>query len=162
LHLRSDLPGATFGPLDKADAKAMRIAPQMGLRIPVPALELDDVDPKMNLIESVSEKTPNRPTQPGARTSKFRILHSEYGDRKLTFTVEGLAGSAGILRLIRHGHFIPSVQTVPVTPPSSEMQNASVSYRACDADPYACTSLPLILQFPPGEGWKTITVTLTW
>ena len=40
--------------------------------------------------------------------------------------------------------------------------HASVSYRGCDANPYECKTLPLIVEFPPGEGWQTITVTLTW
>jgi hypothetical protein len=72
-------------------------------------------------------------------------------------TAEGLAGSTGIVTLFRHGRFVPKVQTESAAAPE-----ASISFRSCDADPYACTSLPLILNFPTGEGWQTITVTLTW
>ena len=76
--------------------------------------------------------------------------------------IEGLAGSDGILRLIRYGHFIPKVQTDPPSDPAADRQFANVSYRDCDADLYACKWMPLVLHFPPGEGWQTITVTLTW
>ena len=161
-HLRSDLPGATTGAIGETLAAKLRIPPQTGLRIPVPALEIADVDPEMYLIEAVSNLTPNRPALPGARTSKFRVLHSEYGDRKLMLNIEGLAGSDGILRLIRYGHFIPKVQTDPPSDPAADRQFANVSYRDCDADLYACKWMPLVLHFPPGEGWQTITVTLTW
>ncbi|MGA2806891.1 MAG: hypothetical protein ABSE87_02085 [Terracidiphilus sp.] len=155
--LRSDLPGATSGPLDRELAKKLHIDPQRGLRIPIPALEVDLSLGDLNVIETVEPVLPIRPPLPGARTVKFRFLNAENEDRKLRLTIEGLAGSTGMVRLLRHGHFIPKVVTEPGTAP-----DASVSYRACDADLYACGSMPLIFSFPPGEGWKTITVTLTW
>jgi hypothetical protein len=104
----------------------------------------------------------NKPPLPGARTSKFRFVHSDYGDRKLVLTAEGEAGSDGIVTLIRHGHIDPKVETNPSAPTGAEEQYASISHRECDADFYACKELPLLLHFPPGEGWKTMTVTLTW
>jgi glycogen debranching enzyme len=156
-HLRSEISGATFGPIEIETFKKLHIPPHEGLRIPMPALQLDNVDSEMNLIEEVSNKTPNRPALPGARTAEFRVLHSENGDRKLTITIEGVAGSDGILRLIRNGHFIPQIETEP-----SGTQDASVSYRSCDGDSYACKWMPLVFHFPAGEGWKTITVSLTW
>jgi len=156
-RLHSDQPGATFGPLDKALAKKLRMNPEEGLRIPLPSLEVDESVTNLNLIESVEAVQPIRPALPGAQTSHFRFTHTDYGDHKLVLTAEGLAGSTGIVSLIRHGHFVPKVQTEPAGTP-----DASISFRGCDADPYACASLPLILDFPAGEGWKTITVTLTW
>jgi glycogen debranching enzyme len=161
-HLRSDLPNATLGPLDNMLPKKLRMPPQQGLRIPVPELEVEYSLEGMNVIESVEAVLPARPPLPGARTSKFRFLQAEYGDRKLVLRTEGLAGSNAIVSLVRHGHFVPKVQAEPNAAPDSQSQFASISFRNCDADPYACTSLPLILEFPPGEGWKTITVTLTW
>jgi hypothetical protein len=156
-HLRSDMTGATFGPLDKVLAKKLRMTPLEGLRIPLPALEVDESVENMHLIESVEAVLPIRPALPGARTSHFRFTHTEYGDHKLVLTAEGLAGSTGIVNLVRNGHFVPKIQAEPAATP-----NASISFRGCNADPYACTSLPLILNFPSGEGWKTITVALTW
>jgi glycogen debranching enzyme len=155
--VRSDLPGATLGPIDIELAKRLHIPPHQGLRIPAPALEVDPSLGDLNAIESVEAVSPAQPPLPGAQTVKFRFLSTEYGDRNLVLTVEGIAGSTGLVRLFRHGHFLPKLVTEPSTAPE-----AIVSYRACDADLYACASMPLILNFPPGEGWKTITVTLTW
>ena len=156
-HLRSDVSGATVGPIKVALTKKLGIAPGTGLRIPVPALEADLSLDNTNPIEGVWTVQPIRPPLPGARTSKLRILHAENGDHKLVLTAEGVAGSAGIVDLYRRGHFVPKVQTE-----SDSAPGASISFRGCDADPYACKTLPLILNFPPGEGWKTITVTVTW
>ena len=157
-HLKSDMPGETFGVLEsnRIHGDPKKFAEQ-GIRIPLPALEVDGSAGSLSVIESVKVVQPLQPPLPGARTSKFRFLHSEYADHKLVLTAEGLAGSTGIVTLFRHGHFVPKVQTEPAAAP-----DASISFRGCDADPYACASLPLILNFPPAEGWKTITVTLTW
>jgi hypothetical protein len=162
-HLRSDLSGVTFGALESSrlPGKLKKIV-QEGLRVPLPALEVDESTGRLNVIDSVMALQPLPPPLPGARTSKFRILHSEYGVHKLVLTVEGLSGSSGIVALVRHGHFVPKVQTEPVAASDSQIQYANISFRGCDADPYACASLPLTLNFPPGEGWKTITVSLTW
>ena len=156
-HLRSDIPGATFGPLDMKLSKKLREVLYQGLRIPVPALEVEYSLGDINPIERVESLLPIRPPIPGARTSKFRFLDAENGDHTLVLTAEGLAGSSGIVRLFRHGHFIPKAHVEPNT-----AADASISFRACDADLYACTSLPLIFNFPPGEGWQTIKITLTW
>jgi len=157
-HLKTDLPGATYGALESRRlSRKLKEIVQEGLRIQLPALEVDDSAGNLSPIESVKAVEPLEPALPGARTSKFRFLHSEYGDHKLVLTAEGLGGSSGFVTLYRHGHFVPKVQTLPPGAP-----DASIGFRSCDADPYACKSLPLILNFPPGEGWKTITVTLTW
>jgi glycogen debranching enzyme len=152
-HIRSDSPGATIGPLNVDLFKKLRIPPHTGLRIPLPALEAGFSIGDLNPIESVQKVQPIQPVIPGSRTAKFRVLHSESSQRSLTLTIEGEAGSSGILNLYRNGRFVPK--------PESTVE-ASISFRGCDADPYACKTLPLVLTFPPGEGWKTITVTLTW
>jgi glycogen debranching enzyme len=157
-HLRGDLPGASYGPLKSSGVPGPSKHNALdGIRISLPALEADYVPNEMNLIESVRANLPTLPAQPGARTSRFRVLHSEYADRKLILTVQGLAGNTGILRLVRHGRILPEIQ-----PEAGAAWSAELSFRSCDADPYACSWLPLILNFPPGDGWKTITVTLTW
>lgn len=142
--------------------KKLRIPPQEGVRIPLSQVEVDQsagayADMAIDTVSLV-----NKPPLPGAHTSRFRFLDSEYGDHKLVLTAEGPAGSVGIVTLIRHGHIDPKVETTPNAPAGAEQQYASISHRDCDADFYACKELPLILHFPPGEGWKTITVTLTW
>jgi glycogen debranching enzyme len=157
-RLRSDMPGASFGPLESSRLpKELKIPPHEGIRIPLAALDVDLSLGGLKVIESVEAVTPGMLPTPGAKTSKFRFIQTDYAAHKLVLTAEGLAGSIGMVRLMRHGHFIPKVVTEPSSAPE-----ASVSYRACDGDLYACTSMPLILNFPAGEGWKTITVTLTW
>jgi glycogen debranching enzyme len=157
-HLRSDLPGASIGPLESSRISGEPRKPGLaGLRIPLPALEVDYSLGSLNVIDDVARVSPDRPPLTGSRTSKFRILNIEYGDHKLVLTAEGLAGSTGIVNVVRHGHFVPKVQSE-----SSAAVDASISFRSCDANPYGCMSYPLVFNFPPGEGWKTITVTLTW
>jgi glycogen debranching enzyme len=157
-RLRTDLSGATPAPLESMrPPKKSKDSRPDGLRIPLPALELDESAGGLDVIESVSDTQPLEPPMPGARTSRFRFLRSVSGEHSLVLTAEGLAGSTGIVTLFRHGHFIPKVQTESAAAP-----DASISFRGCDAEPYACASLPLILQFPSGEGWKTVTVTLAW
>ena len=156
--LKSDLSGTKLGRLENTWVSSkLREDMLTGLRIPLPAVEVAETAENLKLIESVKEVQPLEQPLPGAQTSRFRFLHSECGDHKLVLTAEGLAGSSGIVTLYRHGHFLPKVQ-----PDSPGAPEASISFRSCDADPYACRSLPLILNFPSGEGWKTITVTLTW
>jgi glycogen debranching enzyme len=157
-HLKSDLPGATFGSLEstRVPGEPTKSAEQ-GIRIPLAELEVEESPGSLNVIEDVNRIEPLQPPLAGMRTVRFRILNSEQRDHRLMLTAEGLAGSTGIVTLYRHGHFVPRVQTEAGTPP-----DATLSFRSCDADPYACASLPLVLTFPPGEGWKTITVTLTW
>ncbi len=161
-HVHSDLPGATLGAIGVNVAKKLRMAPSQGIRIPLPDIEVDESAGKYgeNAIESVSLL--NKPPLPGASTSRFRLLRSDYSDRKLVLTAEGLGGSIGFVTLIRHGHIDPKVETNPTAPQGAEQQFASISHRECDADFYACKELPLIFHFPDGEGWKTVTVTLTW
>jgi glycogen debranching enzyme len=164
-HLRSDIPGSTLGTLvgeiDRKLATKIGLEPRNGLRIPFPPLDID-LASTMNLIEAAATYSPGQAALPGARTSKLRITRSEYGDRSLKLTLEGIAGSDGIVRLIRQGQFVPKVQTDPSPGSGTSERNASISFRECDAKPEACPSYPLVLHFPEGEGWKTITVTLTW
>jgi glycogen debranching enzyme len=154
-HLRSDLVGTTNGPLGtrRVPTKLKEIV-EVGLRIPLPPLDVGLSVGNLNVIDPVKQLQPGSPAIPGARTSKFRILGAQNGDHKLVLTGEGLAGTSGIVTLFRHSHFVPKVEAGDA--------EASISFRSCDADPYACSSFPLLLTFPAGEGWKTITVKLTW
>jgi glycogen debranching enzyme len=161
-HLRSDLPGATFGAIDKEVAKKLATTPGSGLRIPLPAIEVDETAGPYGdaTIESVSLL--NKPPEPGTRQRRFHILNATYSDHKLVLTAEGLADTDAIVTLIRHGHIDPKVQSAPPAPANAERENAVISHRECDADFYACKELPMILHFPAGTGFQTLTVTLTW
>jgi hypothetical protein len=129
--------------------KTLPVSSRQDLRIALPAIEVD-------------ESWMNKPPVPGARTSSFRFLHEEYGDHKLVLTAEGLAGTDASVTLTRNPHIDPKVETTPTAPSGAVQEFASISHRDCDADVYACKALPLLLHFPAGEGWKTITVTLNW
>ncbi len=162
-HLRSDLPGATFGPLDAGPLpKNLRLPPQRGMRIPLPAVEIDEAPWPFSDVATEDASQMNKPPLPGARTAKLHILHEQFTAHQVTLTAEGLAGSDGILSVMRRGHLLPEVHTDPPSDPAAAKPLASLSYQGCDADPYACKWIPLTLHFPDGEGWKTITVRLTW
>jgi glycogen debranching enzyme len=90
--------------------------------------------------------------RPGDRTDLMRVLKEEYGQRKLTLTLEGPAGTDAHL---------PLVETAPnlkLAADGAEL-HAPASAKAA---PSAADAPSLSVHFPPGDGWKTITVTLTW
>jgi glycogen debranching enzyme len=155
-QLKSELPGATVGALDaEKPTKKTKAAVEQGLRIPEPVLEIDPLFAKLSPTDTLQLQFPDRPPLPGSSTSRFRIVHSEYADRKLTLVAEGLAGTEGSVSLIRHGRFIPKIDTT-----SSASSNAKISMREISDDPAAPAIL--VFNFPAGDGWKTVTVTLTW
>ena len=159
--LRSDLPGARFGKFKPgAEDKEAKLAANEGLSIPLPPIEVDET--ALPIAEHAIEAAtwPLKKGLPGNRTSNMRVLH-EAGDAKsLTLALQGEAGTAGLLTLYRNAHIVPQAKVAD--PADSSGAEASVSYRGCDANPYACKTLPLVVQFPKGAGWQTITVTLTW
>jgi glycogen debranching enzyme len=158
-HLRSDTAGGTSAA--NGDARGSRKSPNASsdeVRIPLPAVEIDLTPANLtNVAEGVRAALPDRPPLPGARTSRFRIVHSEYSEHKLVLTAEGLGGSEGVASLVRHGRFIPKVQNETSGPGAGE---AKISMREPGDDPAAPALL--VVDFPPGDGWKTMTVTLTW
>ena len=167
-HLRSDLPGAAYGPIDEEKIAGATV--DRGLRVPLPALEVDESAPAAYPLLSEAAAVPDWPPLPGSRSARLRVLHAESADRKLTLTVEGLAGSDGILSLIRHRRFVPRVQADPETAPGAAPGSASGSSDqptaelaiGVETEEDPSVPIPLHLHFPSGEGWKTITVTLTW
>jgi hypothetical protein len=90
--------------------------------------------------------------QPGDRTQLARVLSQEYGDRKLTLTVEGRAGTS-----TQYGVLVHSPKT------SLHVQGAQLSEPGKQVA-RSTTSEPqkMNIHFPDGEGWKTVTVELTW
>jgi glycogen debranching enzyme len=158
-HLHSDLPGSTYGPID--EEKIAGVAVDRGLRVPLPALEIDEAAPASLPILSQAAAVPDWPPAPGARSARFRVIYAEPAERKLTLTIEGLAGTEGVLSLIRRGRIIPKVQADPEYAPGTQDETAEI-VMGLNAEQDSSLPLPLHLHFPPGEGWKTITVTLTW
>ena len=157
-QLRSDLPGATIGPLDSGkQAPKSKVPQQQGLRIPLPAIEVDEMSPRLTSELLDPTVSLNRPPLPGARTTRFRILRSDFTEHKLVLTVEGPAGTSGFVDLVRHNPVTPVIQTDPTV----------VAAKVADLDmpdPQHDPTGPAMLtfHFPAGEGWKTITITVTW
>jgi len=82
---------------------------------------------------------------PGDSTQQLRILNEDHRERKLAFEIEAPSGTEAELPLI--------------------LREANLKLHADGAELRANTDgsvSVLTLRFPPGEGWKTITVTLSW
>jgi glycogen debranching enzyme len=89
---------------------------------------------------------------PGDRTRSQRILNEDYGDRRLTLTMEGLSGTEVPIPLVL------TTANLKLHAEGAELHStADQNTSGAPVD----GSL-LVVRFPPGEGWKTITVTLTW
>jgi hypothetical protein len=141
--LRSDTPGAQLRK-DPTSSNGLMLA------FPTPDVE----------VAASSHLFP----MPGDRTRTFRVVSEKYEARKITLEVEGLAGSQADLVLKRN-------RLVSPQPSASDGLKCDDSF----ADgPGVCLvfidtayrdwKVPESLQihFPGGEGWKTITVTLSW
>jgi glycogen debranching enzyme len=142
--LRSDQPGI----------RSANEADESTLHIPTPELELDESLTGFAQSLSVGADLPNNAAFPGARTSRARVLNALYDHNRLSLTCEGLAGTQSVIGLFRRATLSPRVE--------SGGQTATISAKDGWAfkDPKA--PLFLVLDYPKGEGWKTITVTLTW
>jgi glycogen debranching enzyme len=161
--LKSDIKGARVGNLKLAEwEKAAKIPANHGLTIPLPAVEIDGYATGYGNEANTTASWLLKGSRPGDRTGNMRVLQEDNGTRSVTLTLEGEAGSSGLVSLFRNERIEPQVSTINGKPRNLEQPEASVSYRDCDANPYECKTLPLVVRFPPGEGWKTITVTLTW
>jgi glycogen debranching enzyme len=102
---------------------------------------------------------------PGARTSIARVVHEEWNARSVVLQIEGLAGSSADLLVSQRDGKAPQLQV-----------SGGLSNHAKDGEPGALLASlglgdpvnpppfasQLRINFPPGEGWKTITITLTW
>ena len=86
---------------------------------------------------------------PGDATEGLRILDERYSDRpgRLTLTLEGRASTEAQLPLVIDG------------PAANLHADGATLVTAEDGRSHPPA---LHVHFPPGEGWKTLTVTLTW
>jgi hypothetical protein len=119
---------------DRAEAKSL---PDDGMSIPRPTVEIGPFFQE---------------PLPGARTQSMRVLNEEYADRKLTLLLEGLAGTQAQIPFFVH----PLGTSVRA---AGADLSAPGARSGPDASPAPQTATA---HFPPGEGWQTITVTLTW
>jgi hypothetical protein len=151
-RLRSDFGGTKSGEVDS----------EPGLIIPLPLLDIDQDLTRFSASMSKDRPLPSQPPVPGWRTSRFRVLHSDYGNRTLTLVIEGPAGGQSELGLVRRGPVVPRIGKVSFE--VGEALPGTAVLGGADVYAFRNPTAPslLILNFPPGEGWKTITVTLTW
>jgi len=167
-RLKSDVHGATSGArVSTSISKKTRLTPEGEFRIPLPALEIDQTlstipQPHTGWTPESSEimmNLPNRPPIPGSRTARFRIVRSDFEEHNLTLVAEGIAGSEGVVSLIRNSRIVPKIASK--SDGSAGSNSADVKLLLPDeGGPMA--PIPLVFNFPRGEGWKTITVTLSW
>ncbi|MFP5236187.1 MAG: amylo-alpha-1,6-glucosidase [Acidobacteriota bacterium] len=129
------------------------------LILPLPAV---DVNPQI-----ITESDSPNPL-PGTRTSIPRVIHEERGKNSLILVVEGQAESNATLVVIER-----TAKTKIKLNVSGGLSNHARTgepgatlehmYKGDGNDilnpPYPSM---LSLHFPPGAGWQTITVTLTW
>ena len=97
--------------------------------IPLPAVEVGDIA---------------QAPLPGDRTHAPRVLNATYEARRLTFTLEALAGSEVQLPLVENA---PKLK---LTAQGAELNTDTIS------------APRLTVHFPQGGEWQTETVTLTW
>jgi glycogen debranching enzyme len=136
-HLRSDAPGTIS---DEGN--------QFGLILPVPVVEF--VNARQTAVL-------------GSRTSEFRILHEQWSGNSVAITAEGLAGSRSDVAIRRHKLVPIHLRVDGGLSSDADDQHPGVGLSGIDTA-FRDPNLPLGLNFhfPPGDGWKTITVTLTW
>jgi len=151
-HLQSDSTGART---------AVDINGSATMRVPLPALEVDQLLAKESEQARNLAPLPNQPPIPGARSERFRIVREDSTEHKLVLVIEGPANSVGAVSLLRHGQFVPLIQVDPSMPSGSRQNYAGISTKD-DSKHDPSNPILLSFHFPPGEGWKTITVTLTW
>jgi glycogen debranching enzyme len=117
-----------------------------GVRVPIPPMQLDE-----------SADIP----QPGSRTVHARVLHEAWRANSATLVFEGLAGSTAFYDLVGIDH-VPHLKVDSpgnTRIPPLDFEHLTAYAQPCKAP---CGTTDLGLHFPEGEGWKTITVTLTW
>ena len=138
------LPVLSSGTLTKW--KATGVKPCSGLRIPLRDIEIE---------ASVEE-----PIQPGERTSRARVISEQWSANEVKLVFEGEANAETAFGVLQRR-------------PLPNLKLSSPENIGGDADERPAAFLEklksenmkprfLWLRFPKGEGWKTITVTLTW
>jgi hypothetical protein len=100
---------------------------------------------------------------PGQRTARPRVLSVVTGEKRIQITVEGLAGSRAEYWVRQPDRVMPRVDVSDGLSSKADGEHPGVSLSFADAwEMSHGAPLSMYFTFPPGEGWKTITVTLAW
>ncbi len=89
---------------------------------------------------------------PGNRTQSMRVLNEHYEDRRLTLSLEAPGGTEAELPLVL------ATQNLKLHAEGADLPESAGSRTQSTAS----GSQVMDVHFPPGDGWKTVTVTLTW
>jgi glycogen debranching enzyme len=138
--IRSDIPGSKAGETENG---------MQAVRIPVPPVGMSQ---------------PFAPALPGARTSDVRVTSEKWEANRATLVFEGMAGAQTSFKIIR-SHSLPRFkfdcpENKGLDPNDEKLLAAYVTQ--IDDGRHLKFPMGLFLHFPPGTGWRTITVTLTW
>ena len=143
-QMRSDLPGASSGVVKKWKATSSTgVKPCTGLRIPLRDIEMG---------APVED-----PIRPGERTSHARVISEQWSTNEVKLVFEGEANDESGF-IVGQNRPLPNLKlTCPENEGAGQEHEKLAAWFSRRDDPKL-----LWLHFPPGEGWKTITVTLTW
>jgi hypothetical protein len=90
-------------------------------------------------------------------------VHETWGVNKIDLTVEGMAGTEAYCAVRRHKPVNLRPHVADGLSSEADKTHPGVALSGIDTA-FRDLKLPLLMtfHFPPGEGWKIITVTLTW
>jgi glycogen debranching enzyme len=102
-------------------------------------------------------------TIPASRTEQARILSEEVSDKRIRLTIEGRAGSTAEYWITQPDRVMPRIEVGGGLSAKADAQHPGIALSFVDSWEMS-HGAPLTMQvmFPPGEGWKTMIVTLTW
>jgi glycogen debranching enzyme len=136
LHLRSDFAGT-------------KTLSTFEISIPLPAIEL-------------SLPASALPT-PGSRPSQIKVLSTEYAPHSLTVRFAGQPDTNAELPIRRNQAVYEKIKLVtPGDHPDQQARIVSLDTDLPDPIKRSNEHTALDLHFPPGQGWQTLELTLTW
>ncbi|HVZ82264.1 MAG TPA: hypothetical protein VG893_01220 [Terracidiphilus sp.] len=106
-----------------------------------------------------------QPPAPGARTSIARIVNEEWQSKSVTLQIEGAAGSTADFLVSQREWKTPRIEVSGGLSSNAEDGQPGVRPTSLEiGDPVSAPPYGSDLQihFPPGTGFRTLTVTLTW
>jgi glycogen debranching enzyme len=116
-----------------------------------------------NQPEHAISEDADKPPIPGSRTEKARVLSAEMSSKRTRLTIEGRAGSMIEYRVTQPDRVMPRIQVSDGLSVNADSEHPGVALHFADSREMSHGApLTMVIVFPPGEGWKTITVTLTW
>ena len=150
VHLSGKLKSGWQVRSDVAGARAGSETNEPGVRVPFSPVRISES------LES---------TRPGSRTERPRVVRETWEANRATLVFEGPAGSKATYGIVR-SHLLPHLKFD--SPENTGVASGDLDHLAeyvtfvdtAMRDPKV--PMGMFLHFPEGEGWKTITVTLTW